>query len=515
MTAPTTAEAVMPTRPAQTPAYAELTARFEKRWHLAHLGSICGWDRSAMMPPKGNEARSRALAELDTLLHGLLTDPALEALLGAAAAEPLEAAQAANLREMRRLHLHATALPPELVKRSSLNAARCEHAWRGQRPANDWAGLAAKLRPVLADVREQARLLGAAQGLSPYDALLDQYEPGLRSAEVDRHFGPLRDWLPPLIQQALARQAERDAAEPPVPPVGPFEVERQRALSLAVMRRLGFDFEGGRLDVSAHPFTGGVPEDVRLTTRYDPATLLPSLMGTIHETGHARYEQGLPRAWLSQPVGRSRSMALHESQSLAFEMQLGRHPGFVAGLAPLLVEQFGDQPAFEPARLARLLTRVAPGKIRVDADECTYPAHILLRLDIERALIEGGAEVDDIPALWDRGMAELLGVDTRGDFRDGPMQDVHWPSGAFGYFPCYTLGAMYAAQWFAALRRERPGLDADIAAGQLGPVFDWLDRHIWQGASRWSSQELATRASGGPLDVAHFKAHLEARYLGA
>jgi carboxypeptidase Taq len=498
---------------ASTPAYAELVERFARHYRLRHLGDICGWDRSAMMPPKGNEARAAALAELDQLLHGLLTDPALAPLLSGAATEPLNHLQRANLSEMRRAWLTSNALPTELVQRRSLATARCEHAWRSQRPANDWAGYAANLRPVLNLVREESRLYGQALGLHPYDALMDLYEPGLTRAAVDRVFDPLRSWLPPLIQQVLARQAEHDAADPLIHPTGPFAVDQQRELSLAVMRILGFNFDAGRLDVSAHPFSGGVAEDVRITTRYRDDDLLPSLMGTIHETGHARYEQNLPRSWLGQPVGQSRSMGIHESQSLSFEMQLGCHPGFVQGLAPLTQRFFGDQPAFAPANLARLLTRVAPGKIRVDADEVTYPAHVLLRYDIERALIAGDAEVDDIPALWDEKMAALLGVDTRGDYRNGPMQDVHWSGGAFGYFPCYTLGAMYAAQWFATLRRECPNLDERIAAGDLQPVFDWLERNVWQQASRWSSAELAVRASGSELDVAHYRAHLERRYL--
>jgi len=257
-----------------------------------------------------------------------------------------------------------------------------------------------------------------------------------------------------------------------------------------------------------------VPEDVRMTTRFRESDFLGSLMGTIHETGHGRYEQNLPRELLGQPVANARSMALHESQSLSFEMQLGSHPGFVARLSPMLAEAFGDQPAFAPGNLQRLLTRVKPGLIRVDADEVTYPAHIILRYEIERALIEGEAEAEDIPALWDARMMELLGRDTRGNFTDGPLQDVHWPGGAFGYFPCYTLGAMYAAQWFAAIRRAVPDLDARIAAGDLAPVFDWLRDNIWSQASRWTTDELALRASGEVLNPAHFKAHLEARYLG-
>jgi carboxypeptidase Taq len=280
------------------------------------------------------------------------------------------------------------------------------------------------------------------------------------------------------------------------------------------MALLGFDFEAGRLDESAHPFSGGVPEDTRLTTRYREDDFVPSLMGTIHETGHARYEQNLPRESLGQPVARARSMAIHESQSLAFEMQLGRSSGFIARLAPLLARHFGAQPALAAANLQRLLTRVEPGLIRVDADELTYPAHVMLRFGIEKRLIEGEIDADDIPALWDEGMASLLGVDTRGNFRDGCMQDVHWSAGLFGYFPCYTLGAMYAAQWFAAMRRTTPDLDGRIAVGDFAPVFDWLRTNIWLPASRWPTAELAVRASGERLNPLHFRRHLEARYLG-
>ena len=280
------------------------------------------------------------------------------------------------------------------------------------------------------------------------------------------------------------------------------------------MQLLGFDFEGGRLDESTHPFSGGVPEDTRLTTRYREDDFVQSLMGTIHETGHARYEQGLPREWLTQPVSQARSMGLHESQSLSFEMQLGRSKEFVALLAPRLAAFFGAQAAFEPPALYRLLTRVEPGLIRVDADELSYPAHVILRYRLERNLIEGKVEADDIPALWDESMQALLGLDTRGNFKDGCMQDVHWSEGAFGYFPCYTLGAMYAAQWFAAIRRAHPDLDARIARADFCPVFDWLRDNIWSQGSRWSTDELARRASGEPLNTAHFRRHLEARYLG-
>lgn len=296
-------------------------------------------------------------------------------------------------------------------------------------------------------------------------------------------------------------------------PVGPFPVGAQRALNLTVMKLLGFDFEAGRLDESAHPFSGGVPEDLRLTTRYREEDFAQSLMGTIHETGHARFEQNLPREWLGQPIGQARSYGIHESQSLSFEMQLARSRAFLGLLAPMLAEQLGAQPAFGPDNLCVLFTRVKPGFIRVEADEMTYPAHIMLRFEIERALIEAEIEPEDIPGLWNEKMQALLGLDTRGNYRDGCMQDAHWTEGAFGYFPSYTLGAMYAAQWFAAMRRAMSNLDSRIAQGDLAPVFDWLRANIWSQASRWETPELARRASGEGLNPAHFRAHLEKRYL--
>jgi carboxypeptidase Taq len=493
----------------KTTAYDTLAATWTRLHRLGHLQSIAGWDQAANMPAKGNEARAAAMAEMAALLHRLQTEPALAGHIRGAEQEPLDEAQRANLREIARAYERATALPEAMVQRRQVLSTRSEHAWRAQRPANDWAGFLENFRPLLAVTREMASLLAERSGRSRYDALIDIYEPGMTGATLDRVFGDVRQWLPGLIRQVMVHQARRPAIEA----VGPFPVERQRWLCEQVVRLLGFDFEAGRLDASTHPFCGGVPEDVRMTTRFTPENFLGSLMGTVHETGHGRYEQNLPRDWLGQPVAEARSMALHESQSLSFEMQLGGHPGFAALLAPLLRQAFGDQPAFEPANLHRLITRVKPGLIRVDADEVTYPAHVILRYEIERPLVEGEIEPEDIPALWDRKMMELLGLDTRGNFRDGPLQDVHWPSGLIGYFPCYSLGAMYAAQWFEAIRRQVPDLDQRIAAGDLAPAFDWLKANIWTQASRWTTDELALRASGETLNPAHFRAHLERRYL--
>ena len=462
-----------------------------------------------MMPANGNPARAAAEAELQTLIHRTRTDPQLADGLCMAELEPLSETERANLREMRRAWRDANALPEALVQAKSLAGAHCEHAWRSQRAANDWRGFLENFRDVVRLAREEAKLLADDTGLSRYDALMDRYEPGVRAADIDFLFGEVMVWLPQLIAKVQAKQRE----ETVMVPAGPFPVAAQRAMNLAVMKQLGFDFDAGRLDESAHPFTGGVPEDVRLTTRYREDDFVHSLMGTIHETGHARFEQNLPREWLGQPVGVARSYGIHESQSLSFEMQLARSREFVGLLAPMLEAYFGGQPAFEPDNLHRLLIRVRPGFIRVNADEVTYPAHIILRYEIERSLIEEEIEPDDIPTLWDEKMQTLLGLDTRGNYKDGCLQDVHWSDGSFGYFPSYTLGAMYAAQWFAAMRRATPDLDARIAAGDFAPVFEWLKANIWSQASRWETPELVRRASGEALNPAHFRAHLEARYL--
>lgn len=488
-----------------------LDATFTRLYRYAHLASMAGWDQAAMMPAKGNEARAKALAELQVLMHQTLTSNELADQFRALDGVPLDDDAQASLREMRRQWQPAKLLPERLVEAQSLAQSRCEHAWRRQRKENDWQGFLGNFRQVVALAREEAKLLADATGSTAYDALMDKYEPGMRSTDIDRIFGDVKSWLPELIRKTMAKQA----AEAVIRPKGPFPVDRQRALGVEIMGLLQFDFEAGRLDVSTHPFCGGVAEDVRITTRYSEDDFLRSLMGIVHETGHARYEQNLPREQVHLPVGQARSMGIHESQSLSFEMQLGRSPQFLALISPLVQKHLGQQAAFEPGNLAALFTRVQPGFIRVDADELTYPAHVILRYEIERALMDGTIEAEDIPALWDEKMMAYLGVDSRGNFQNGCMQDIHWPGGSFGYFPSYTLGAMNAAQFFARIRSRQPDLDAQILAGNLAPVFNWLGEHVWRQASRWPTSELMLRATGEPLNPAHFRSHLERRYLAA
>lgn len=489
--------------------YQKLEQHQQQLHRFSHLSAICGWDRAAMMPEGGNEARAEAMAELGVLIHQKRTAPELGDWIARAESEPLDATQQANLREIKRHWQDASLLPSDLVEALSLAGSKCEHAWRSQRKHNDWAGFAPNLEEVVKLSREVARLRAEALGVRPYDAMLALYEPGMTSARLDQIFGDLTGWLPSLIQQVSELQ-KRDTL---LIPQGPFPVATQQALGQQVMGLLGFDFAHGRLDVSSHPFCGGVPTDVRITTRYNEQEFVSSLMGIVHETGHARYEQGLPRNLLGQPVAEARSMGIHESQSLFCEMQLGHHPAFLALLAPHIRQHFGEQPALAPANLARLYNRVEPGLIRVDADEVTYPAHVILRYELERDLIEGRIEVADIPELWDAKMQQWLGLSTKGNYQNGCMQDIHWTDGSFGYFPSYTLGAMYAAQQRFALERDLGDMGELIAAGRLPEIFGWLGRHIWSQGSQHNTDELVRRATGTALDPQWLRKHLEQRYL--
>jgi carboxypeptidase Taq len=498
--------------------YATLAARQRRIAHLQHVEAITSWDEAAMMPTGGGPSRAEALATLRVFAHELATDPRIADELGAAEAEAakgtLGAWEKANLREMKRAYVRETALPTALVEACSLAESRSEQAWRSLRPRSDWAAFLPLLREVVNLKRQAAAALGDRLGLGTYDALLDGYEPGARAAMLDPLFADLRRFLPPFIAEVVERQRTRAV----IVPKGPFPVERQRWLGLAIMKQIGFDFDHGRLDVSHHPFCGGVPRDVRITTRYDEADFTKSFMGVLHETGHAKYEQNLPGNWLDQPVGKARSMGVHESQSLLQEMQVSRGRPFLEFVTPFVREAFPDALNAEPEAFAvdnlyRHYTRVRPDFIRVDADEATYPCHVILRYEIERRLIEGKMEVEAVPEAWDAGMRDLLGLSTGDNHNQGCMQDVHWPAGLFGYFPTYTLGALAAAQLFAAAKRTLPDLDGAIARGEFVALNDWLKTNVWGKGSLLETDALMQAATGSTLSAAAFKDHLRARYL--
>jgi carboxypeptidase Taq len=489
-------------------AYQRLEAQFRRLGLLEEAISLLQWDAATIMPGGAASGRAEQLAALRLFAHELLTAPEIPDLLAAAEAEmaALDPWRQANLREMRRRWRHQAAVPGALVAARSRACSECEMRWRRARAADDFPALLPAFERVLRLMREVAAAKAAALDLSPYEALVDQYEPGLDVATIDRVFADLVRFLPDLVEEALSRQRARPVAPPP----GPFPAAAQRRAAMRLMERIGFDFAQGRLDESAHPFCGGTPDDVRITTRWEESDFVQGLMAVLHETGHALYKRGLPAAWRWQPVGAARGMAVHESQSLLLEMQVCRSRAFLEFAAPLLQAELGG--AWDADWLYRRCTRIARSLIRVEADEVTYPLHVILRYRLERAMLADDLKPQDLPGAWAEGMAALLGVKPGND-REGCLQDIHWYDGAWGYFPTYTLGALLAAQLFAAARREIPHLDAAIAAGRFAPLLHWLGERVHGKGSLLSTAELILSATGEPLGTASFERHLRERYL--
>ena len=498
-------------------AFSKLDTLGKRLEAIEHAQSMLGVDEAVMMPTGGGEKRAEAMGTLAGMYHEIATAPDVGDWLADAETEPLDAMQQRAIAEFRRVYTNMTCLSAEFVSRQVNARVRSEQLWRQLRPTGDWNSFLPAFEGVVANVREEAALRADVLGLSPYDALMEQYDPGNRAADIEPVFSDLKRFLKTFIPEAIARQDEKLARRPLKPFNAPFPIDKQKALGLAMMEAIGFDFEHGRLDVSHHPFCGGVPTDVRMTTRYTEGEFLSSLMGILHETGHGLYEQGLPKAWSHWPVGRARGMTIHESQSLFVEKQIARSPEFWEWALPHVREYLGDS-AIAGWDLEDVLAQVhliKPGLIRVDADEATYPLHVILRFELEQQLIDGSLAPKDVPEAWDAKMREYLGLSTIDNMKDGPMQDVHWPGGSIGYFPSYTLGAITAAQLWAAIERDNPKARDDMRQGRFVGLNDWRRDHIWLEASQYPTPELLQRATGEKLNASHFQEHLKRRYLGA
>jgi carboxypeptidase Taq len=487
-------------------AYKQLEQKFRRIAVLRDAQGILSWDDQVMMPAGAAEARGEQLSELAALAHGLLTAPEIGELLGAAESETLDAWQAANRREMQRQYRRATALDESLVAALTKASHASENAWREARPKNDFESFAKHFGMLLPLLREKAQALSEKLECNAYDALLDGYDPGMTSAAIDTAFAPMRTWLPTVIQQAVEKQKSQktEALE------GPFPVAQQKALGEILMRAVGFDAARGRLDVSAHPFCGGATDDVRITTRYNEDEAMQAQFGVLHETGHAIYEQQLPKEWHFQPVGEARGMSMHESQSLFVEMQIARSKPFAHFAAPHFSKAFGRMITAE--QIYANATRVKPGLVRVSADEVTYPAHILLRYKLEKALLADSLKVKDLPGVWADEMQALLGLKPDSD-KDGCLQDIHWPGGDIGYFPTYVLGHMIAAQLKAAMIKDIPDFDDRVTHGDFIPIRAWLGDKVHRQGSRYGTMALLEQATGEALNPVYYEKHLRERYL--
>jgi carboxypeptidase Taq len=479
---------------------------------LATIDALVGWDERTMMPPAAGSWRADQAAELAAVIHRQRTDPAQGERLAALAASPLATAGSPAEQTAIRLLKHdfdkQARLPPRLVEALARTTVEAQQAWVAARAAADWSQLAPWLEKVFALKREQAAC--QRPDLDPYDALLDDYEPGGRWRAIAPRFAALREELVPLVkacEQAPRRPSDRLLTEHPYP------VEAQQRFVREVAARIGFDFDRGRLDTTDHPFCTSLgPDDCRITTRWDERFLPTALYGVLHEAGHGLYDQGLPAAWYGLPPGEAASLGIHESQSRLWENLVGRSRAFWEWCFPLAREAFPAPLAgADAAALHEAMLVVRPSFIRVEADEVTYNLHVMLRFDLERAVVLGELPVADLPAAWNERFERDFGIRPPNDAA-GVLQDIHWPAGLVGYFPTYTLGNLYAAQLMQAAEEQLGDLDRQFAAGEFRPLLDWLRREIHAHGRQFESEPLVERATGRPASADWLCQSLRRRY---
>ena len=485
--------------------YERFTQLVQELADVGHAQGLLSWDQEVCMPPRGAAGRARAMGTLAGVHHDRHTAPELVELVEALSEADLEGDRAVNVREMKRSQQRALRIPKALIVELTQTESLSHEAWVEARKTDDFP----TFRPWLEKVFELKRQVAEAVGYtgSIYNALFDEYEPYARVEEVGPVLADLRQRLVPLVGGILESRSATDGLL-----TRPFDVTAQESFGRRVMTDLGFDLEAGRLDVAVHPFCSGTsPSDVRLTTRYSADLMQTSLFGIIHETGHGLYEQGLPDAE-GMPVGGAISLGIHESQSRMWENMVGRSREYWEHYLPTLAEHFPEQLAgVEVDRIYAAVNRVEASLIRVEADEVTYNLHILLRFELEKALIEGDLAVKDLPGAFADRMETYVGIRPDND-ADGVLQDIHWSVGLIGYFATYTLGNLYAAQFYRKASVDLENLPAQIAAGNLSGLLGWLREHIHSVGQRRTAAELVQDVPGEPLCVDYLMEYLEGKF---
>jgi carboxypeptidase Taq len=495
-----------------------LTTRLLEIQRINGAASLLSWDQETYMPAGGGEARAEQIAVLQGLSHQKLVSAETDKLLsqwidpatGQAAEQPGEAWDEPSrslLREVWRDYTRAKKLPSDFVIKLSRECSLAQQVWAQAKEQSNFARFLPNLRTILTLKREEAEYLGYKD--SPYDALLDVYEPGSTIAGLRPVFAQLKARLVPLLKNITESRVRIDDHILR----RSYDPGRQLEFGRLVLVAMGYDFERGRLDLSAHPFTTSFhPTDVRVTTRVYEHELQSCLFSCIHEGGHGLYDQGLDQRYFGTPLGESVSLGIHESQSRLWENCVGRSRAFWRFFYPLLQQTFSDQLRdVDLEQFYAAINGVKPSLIRVEADELTYNLHIMLRFEIEQDLIEGRTQPDDLPGLWNHKMKEYLGITPTQD-SDGVLQDVHWSLGAFGYFPTYTLGNLYSVQFFEQAKLEVPRLEEDIAAGQLLGLRRWLEQKIHRWGRTFTPDHLARRVTGTGISPEPFLAYLEKKY---
>lgn len=493
-------------------AYQELTTKVREVQTLYSVASLLEWDQRTYMPPAGSNSRAAATSMLGGMAHEKMTSPRIGELLSMVESSDLvkqtDHAEAVNVREIRRSYDLATKLPKDLVEALIKETSLAQDIWQEARKKSDFAMFLPNLTKVIELTRQQADALGW-QG-ERYNALLDQYEPGATAEEIAKVFEGLRGELVPML--AAIKSAKK---QPDVTIVErAYDVEKQKIFSEMVAAACGFDFNAGRLDITTHPFCSGMATgDTRITTRYNPNRLNDALFGTMHETGHALYEMGLPKETsFGLPMAEAVSLGIHESQSRMWENQVGRSKAFWSYFLPQAQRIFRE--SLDGVSLDDFygaVNMVMPSYIRVEADECTYNLHILLRFELERAIIKGEINLKDIPGEWNSRFEKYFGIKVPNDAK-GCLQDVHWSAGLLGYFPTYTLGNLYSAQFFATATRQMPDMNQQFAAGNYAGLLTWLRKNIHEHGKRYRANDLVKKVTGEPLSSKYLLDYLKKKY---
>ncbi|SLN18854.1 Thermostable carboxypeptidase 1 [Pseudoruegeria aquimaris] len=484
-------------------AFDELMSHQRETEALGAIAGRLGWDQETVMPRGAAAQRGEEMAAIESVLHARRTDPRLGEWLAAIDATALSQADQAKLRLIRKSYERNTKVPAKLAAALAKETSIAQGIWAEARANEDFDAFAPTLQKVVALRREEAAALAAGGDL--YDALLDDYEPEATGAELEAMFSALRPRLVALREKILA------SGKVPEPLAGEFPEDKQLALSEKLARAFGYDFNRGRIDKAVHPFSSGSGQDVRITTRtalHDPFNCFYS---TIHEVGHAAYEQGVSEDFLLTPLGRGVSMGVHESQSRIYENQLGRGEAFTAWLYGQMREAFGDFGVADARSFYRVVNRVTSGYIRTEADEIHYNLHVLLRFDLERKIIRGELEVADLPTAWNERFEADFGVAVDKP-SNGVLQDVHWSVGLFGYFPTYTLGNVYAGCLNKAMRAALPDLDAQLAQGDTSAATGWLRESLQQYGALRSPKETIAHACGFAPSEGPLLDYLEAKF---
>jgi carboxypeptidase Taq len=489
----------------------KLNAAWARISRIEQAIALLGWDMETYMPPEGVQPRSEQLALLSEMAHRWLVSDETGRLIEDAEAETRGSdyfsIEASLARAARRTYDQKIKLPEELVARLARTTAQANSIWIKAREGSNFQSFAPVLSDLVSINREMADLLDT--GVSRYDALLDLYEPELTTAEVERLFGEMKAGLIPLVKEITGLRSRVDTGFLNQK----FDTAGQEAFGLAVLRDMKFNFNRGRQDRSAHPFTTSfTPYDVRITTRFSEDDLLSALFSTIHEAGHALYDQGLPLDLLDTPLCQSISLGVHESQSRLWENIVGRSRGFWNHYLPLLKKHFpGQLESVDPDRFYAAVNTARPGFIRVEADELTYNLHIFIRFEIEKELIAGALPVTEIPARWNEKYRDYLGIVPPNDAL-GCLQDIHWAHGSFGYFPTYTIGNLLSAQLYEAAVTAIPSIPECIEKGEFSPLLDWLRGNVHRHGFRYTSSELVKNITGGSVIVRPFMSYLENKF---